>query len=64
MNNTTITTAKARQVSKFKTPLRIEQEKDRFGCVGFISYGFIQWDDGRIEHIKNPDFNWKKVRRA
>ena len=57
-NNTT--ERRPRQINKFSEPRRIDQEKDQFGCVGFWSYGFIQWEDGSIEHIKNPNFNWKR----
>jgi len=47
-----------RQINKFETPRKITQEMDQFGCVGFISYGFIQLADGSIVHVKNADFNW------
>jgi hypothetical protein len=50
-----------RQINKFKAPRQIIQEKDQFGCVGFISYGFIQYSDGSIVHVRNPDFNWDNL---
>jgi hypothetical protein len=52
-----------RQVNKFKTPRQITQMKDQFGCVGFLSYGFIQYLDGTVTHVKNPDFNWSQFSR-
>jgi hypothetical protein len=56
----TMKTTIIRQARRFKTPRRITQPKDQFGCVGFTSYGFIQYTDGSTNHVKNPDFNWKK----
>jgi len=50
-----------RQINKFKAPRQITQEKDQFGCVGFMSYGFIQYSDGSIVHVRNPDFNWDNL---
>lgn len=47
------------QAKKFKTPKTISHDVDRFGCAGFVSYGFVQLENQEIVHIKNPDFNWK-----
>jgi hypothetical protein len=54
---------KPRQAKRFETPRRIEQPADQFGCVGFISYGFIQYANGEIIHVRNPDFNWSAFSR-
>ena len=59
----TTTTTAPRQVNRFKTPRQIWQEKDQYGCVGFVSYGFIQYANGEVVHVKNPDFNWKTFNR-
>ena len=50
-----------RQVSKSDTPKRHTQPADRFGCVAFIAYGYIQDATGEVHHIRNPDFDWKRA---
>jgi len=49
------------QFHKFETPRAFAQDADRYGCVKFYSYGFIQTPDQEIHHIKNPDFDWGKA---
>ena len=45
------------QIIRRKSPLHVSQPADRFGCVGFTSYGVIVMDH-TVVHIKNPDFDW------
>ena len=45
------------QIIRRKSPIQISQPSDRFGCVGFTSYGVIVVNHN-VVHVRNPDFDW------